>query len=154
MTKEQLQGYKKITVCGSKFVIRKINPILDFDLSHIPQIFSSFQSARNTEKTAYSESSIIAQMHKVVEAGLVEPSLVAVGKGEKKGKEAGITVEDIFRDEELGSKLFSEIMIHSLNRFSGMKKVFFSARIRLEFFINWLKLTANFRQRFPSRMEN
>lgn len=154
MTKEELQGHKRITICGSKFTIRKINPIIDFDLEHIPQIFSSFQSARKTEKTAYSESSLMQQMHRVVEAGLVDPPLVPVGKGDKRGKESGITVEDIFRDEEVGCKLFSEIMIHSLNRFRGMKKVFFSAKIRLEFFINWLKLTANFRRRFPSRVGN
>ena len=59
------------------------------------------------------------------EAGLVEPELVPIGIGEFRGKEAGITVEDIFRDEQTGIKLYWEIIQHSLLRFRGIKELFF-----------------------------
>lgn len=140
-TKQELQGHKKIRVCNSNFTIRRINPLIDFDAEHMPQIFTSFQSARKTDKTPYDSKAIIAQMMKVVEAGLVDPPLVPVGKGAEKGKENGITIEDIFRDEDCGVRLYSEIMLHSLNKFSGLKKLFFSVKVRLAYFINLAKLT-------------
>jgi hypothetical protein len=144
LTKASLNGYKTIKVCHSKFIIRRINPVMDFELEHMPQIFTAFQSRRNTEKSPVSEKNLVEQMMRVVEAGLVEPELTPIGKGKEKGKEAGITIEDIFRDQELGFKLFTEIMLHSLNQFSGLKKVFFSMKIRVVFFINWLKLMASY----------
>jgi hypothetical protein len=141
--KEQLQGHKIVKVCTSKFVIRRINPLLDFNLESMPQIFSSFQTRRKTEKAPYDPKLIVEQMMRVVEKGLVSPELVPVGVGDKRGKEDGITVEDIFRDEECGFKLYSEIMFHSLNKFSGLKKVFFSMKLKAVYYINLLKLTAD-----------
>lgn len=145
--KEKLQGSKTIKVCTSRFTIRRINPLLDFGLEHMPQVFTSFQSARKTDKSPYDPKAIVEQMMRVVEAGVVEPPLVPVGKGDKRGHEDGLTVEDLFRDEECGFKLYSEIMLHSLNKFSGLKKVFFSLKMRLLWFIAWLKLTASYRAR-------
>ena len=150
LDKAKLNGYKTITVCHSKVVIRRINPILDFDLEHMPQIFTSFQSARKTDKSPVAPQNVLQQMMRVVEAGLVEPKLSPIGKGAARGNEGGITVEDIFRDAEFGSKLYSEIMLHSLNRFSGLKKVFFSVKIKLAFYINLLKIMASSHRRSPS----
>lgn len=148
-TKAELQGHKKVKVCHSQFTIRRINPLLDFDLEHMPQIFTSFQSNRKTDKSPYDPKVLLEQMMRVVEAGVVDPPLACVGKGAARGKEEGITVEDIFRDEECGYKLYSEIMLHSLNRFSGLKKVFFSVKTRLAYYINLAKLTESYRARLP-----
>ena len=52
-------------------------------------------------------------------------SVSSSGKGEKRGKEPGITAEDLFRDPEMGGRLYAAIMEHSLVRLRGMKKVFF-----------------------------
>jgi len=147
MTKEELQGIKEVKVCHSKFKIRRINPLLDFELDHMPQIFTGFQSQRKTDKTPFNSKNVVEQMMRVVEAGVVEPALVPVGAGGKRGKEDGITVEDIFRDDECGYKLYTEIMLHSLNRFTGLKKVFFSVKIKLAYCIALARLTASYRAR-------
>lgn len=144
--KEKLQGHKVVKVCGQKFVIRKINPIIDFPADKMPQIFTSFKSERKTEKSPYSPQALMEQMIRVIEAGVVSPELVPIGKGEKRGKEAGITAEDLFRDEEVGVKLFQEIMLHALNKYRGIKGVFFSLKNRLTFAINLAKNTALVRQ--------
>ena len=141
--KEQLQCHKTVKVCGSKFTIRKINPILDFEATDMPQIFTSFISMRNTDKSPYDNTAIMRQMMRVVSAGLVTPELVSIGAGEKRGREAGITVEDIFRDEECGVKLFQEIMFHSLNKYKGLKGVFFSLKTKLKYYTALAKLTAS-----------
>jgi hypothetical protein len=144
--KEKLQGHKVVKVCGSKFVIRRINPIMDFPADKMPQIFTSFKSERKTDKTPYSATTILEQMIRVIEAGVVSPELVPVGKADKRGKEDGITAEDLFRDEETGVKLFQEIMLHSLNHYRGLKGVFFSLKNRLTFAINLAKNMATARQ--------
>lgn len=58
-------------------------------------------------------------MKMIVKAGLVAPKL---------GEE--ITIDDLFSNPDLGVKLYEEVLIHSLNRFSGLKGVFFSLRIK------------------------
>lgn len=145
--KQDLQGHKTVKIHGHRFVIRKLNPLIDFNFQNMPQIFSSFVSRRKTEPEPADPSRMLEQMMAVVNAGIVEPELVPVGKGDKKGKEAGITVEDLFRDAEIGSKLYTEIMLHSMNRFRGLKGVFFSLKNRLKFYITLAKITGNFRQR-------
>lgn len=134
MLKAKLQGHKTVHIDGQKFVIRKINPIMDFLPENMPQIFTSLNPRRDISK-AIDPKVLLSQMMNIVGAALVYPDLVAIGKGDKKGKEDGITIDDIFRDQEVGSKLFFEVMIHSLNRFSGLKSLFFSLKIRLAYWI-------------------
>jgi len=122
--KWRLAGYKRIKVNGQIFTIRKINPLLDFKSDSMPQIFTSFISRRKVEPHT-DPAKAQADMMNVIEAGLVEPELVPIGIGESRGKEAGITVEDIFRDEQTGIKLYWEIIQHSLLRFRGIKELFF-----------------------------
>ena len=125
-TKASLQEHKKISVGGSKFIIRKINPLADFNVNHMPQIFSSFQSRRRPEDPSISQQQrALIDMKAVVEAGLVSPELVPVSKSKE-----GITVDDIFRDSEIGMALYWEIIIHALNRFKGIRGIFFSAKMR------------------------
>jgi len=135
-TKAKLNGHKTVNILGQKFVIRKINPVLDFSPEHMPQIFSGTTSKRDIGAT-YSPASLLEQMMRVVGAAVVSPELVPVGKGDKRGKEDGITVEDLFRDQEIGSRLFSEIMLHSLNTHKGLKSLFFSLKTRLRFWMSY-----------------
>lgn len=133
-SKAGLQGRKSVSVNGSRFVIRKVNPLLDFAEHNMPQIFTEYLSRRKPAEKAPNERSLqrtMADLKAMLSAGLVEPALVPVGLGETKGNEPGITVEDLLRDEDTAMKLYWEIVIHSLNRFKGLRGVFFSASLRL-----------------------
>lgn len=134
--KGELQGHKTLKIKGQRFVIRKLNPLLDFSPEKMPQIFSSQSSRRKAPATPpeIDEKKVIADMMTVVEVGMVGIigagseiiALVPVGKAELKGRENGITVEDLFRDPDVGARLYWEIMSHSMDKFTGLKKVFFS----------------------------
>ena len=140
--KQELQGIKTLRVNGLPFTIRRVNPLLDFNSENMPQIFSSFVSKRKGEApppTTAELSKIRQQVANVLEAGIVTPELVPVGKNEKRGKEDGITVEDIMRDEDTATRLYIEIITHTLNRFRGLKSVFFSIGTRLALSTAWQK---------------
>lgn len=133
MKKSELQGLKKLKIFGGKYVIRRINPLLDFTYDKMPQIFTHYISKRPVDTALPHPAQLqrnFEDMKLIVQAGVVEPKLVPVGKGEAKGKEDGITVEDLFVDMELGTRLYLEIFAHSLNRFRGLKGLFFSIKIR------------------------
>jgi hypothetical protein len=146
LTKEKLQGHKTLSILGQKFVIRKINPVMDFLPEQMPNLFTGHNSKRDIGAT-FSPKVLLEQMQRIVEAGVVSPELVPIGKGDRRGKEDGLTVEDLFRDEEIGAKLYIEIMLHSLNRFRGLKSLFFSLKNRLRFWIVSLVVTGLGRQR-------
>lgn len=146
--KAELQGHKEVTLKGQTFIIRKINPLMDFPPERMPQIFSHWQSRRRAE-APMDESRAMKDMMAVVEAGVVGIKtgrdvlpLVEVGKGGARGREPGLTVEDIFRDQEVGVSLYLEIFQHTLNRFSGLRKVFFSLQSKLLWFTLLRKSTA------------
>lgn len=150
--RDKIRAYKKVTISGMSFVIRKLNPILDFQADQIPQIFSGHLSRRPTDPNQTPNSEEIKRlqndMKATILAGVVEPKFVPVGIGDKRGKEDGITVEDVFRDPFLGYRLYFEIVAHSLNIFSGIKGVFFSIRIRLALWIQWQRDMVAARQIF------
>lgn len=141
MTKAELQGHKAVKIDGQKFIIRKINPVIDFPSENMPQIFTALNSRRDISK-AVDPKILLAQMMMITEAALISPVLVPIGKGEKNGKEDGITIEDIFRDQDIGARLFSEVMIHALDRFKGIKSLFFCLRTRFKFWTASLEGTA------------
>lgn len=133
-TPEKIRGHKRVAVCGSKFVIRKINPLIDFEPDRMPQIFTSFVSQRPSEASSKFNEGAYRKMQKdvmeIVAVGVVEPKL-------SKNPDDGITAEDLFRNPDMGYKLFMEIMSHSMNYFSGLKGVFFYLKTRLFLFIHW-----------------
>jgi hypothetical protein len=136
--KERLKGYKKIKILGMKFIIRKINPLLDFPADKIPQIFTSFETRRKVVETTPSITDTqksLRDTYAIIEAGVVEPKL------EKyiDGKEEGITAEDLFRDFDIGFKLYIEIITHSMNRFRGLKGLFFSIKTKQLLSTEWRK---------------
>lgn len=155
--KDEMRGTKKVRVNGFGFTIRKINPLLDFSVDKMPQIFTDFHSRRQRKEAdqdaAAQARKAQADMYSIIEAGLVEPQLVKVGAGEDRGKEDGITVEDLFRDGDTGPKLYFEILAHSLNRFRGLRGAFFSIRLRYQLLTSWRNVTAQGQAPSPSPQE-
>lgn len=139
--KFKLNGIKKITVNGMSFTIRKLNPLLDFPPERMPQIFTEYLSKRpidyNHVPTQQEILKIQGDMKSIIMAGVLYPALVPIGVGDMKGKENGITVDDLFRDPMMGYKLYMSILSHSLNFFHGLKGLFFSLKIR---FWLWMQL--------------
>ena len=145
--KEKLNQYKKIKVCGMSFTIRKINPLQDFASNEsMPQIFTYYITKRKVKEdnpfTMQSLQKALNDMKAIIKAGVVDPPLVPVEKD--KSKENGITVDDLFVDEEMGAKLYIEILTHSLNRFKGLKGLFFSTKIKHYLYTEWQKNITNF----------
>lgn len=141
-SKEKAQGFKRVKILGYKFTIRKLNPLLDFELREMPQLFTDFVSARKVKDRIPTETELLEiqkRMYRIIEAGLVEPRLVPIGKGESHGRESGITVEDLFRIPDIGYKLAAEIVEHSLNRFRGLRGLFFSTWIKWSAYITLRK---------------
>lgn len=116
------------------FTIKRLNPLIDFTSDNMPQIFTDILSARredpNRQRTTVELIKMHTDMYAIIEAGVIEPEMVPIGSGDKRGKEDGITAEDLFRDPDIGYKLYMAILDHSLNRFKGIKKLFFSIRTK------------------------
>lgn len=134
--REQLQGIKTIRVNGHKFKIRKVNPFQDFPADRMPQIFSYAIKRRklDVENLPLNDAQIrrgIEDMKAVVTAGVIEPRLCP----------EILTVDDLFRWGDTGSKLYLEILAHSLNQFRGLTGVFFSIKIRRSLYTAWQKST-------------
>lgn len=131
-TKARLRQYKHINACGMRFVIQKINPLADFPVDKIPQIFTSFVTKRKAESEVVLNEATIRRgfedMKNIINAGLIKPEL---------GKD--IFIDDIMSDSVLAMKLYVEIVAHSLTTFRGMKGLFFSARIRRLLFMELQK---------------
>lgn len=135
-SKADLRGYKRITLAGRSFVIQRLNPLLDFPADRMPQIFSEFvQNKADKARRAADPKRGGEDLRLVIEAGVVEPRLVPIGSGEKRGKEDGVTVDDLCRETDTAAWLYMEILVHSLNRFKGIRGVFFSTRTR-----RWLSM--------------
>ena len=148
-----IEHHKKIKISGVKFVIKKINPLLDFDSDNMPQIFTDFKSARpekdKQDLPPEQIKKIMGDIANIIEAGVVEPKLEKINAKNKTGE---LTAEDMLRDFEFGYKLYTEILIHSLNRFSGLKKLFFSISLRRLLLTEWQKNLKSHRLDFYSLM--
>lgn len=135
--KDVLQGKKFVRVNGLRFTIRKLNPLIDFESSKMPQIFTMFQSRRKTpQDQEVNQERVLKDMMAIVEAGLIKPELVPVAKTNE-----GVTVEDLFRDMDTGVKLYWEILAHSLNRFRGIRGFFLLMKIRYTLYMQWRQNT-------------
>jgi hypothetical protein len=125
--REKLLNLKTVNIGGMVFVLRPVNPLLDFPTDKIPQIFTDWVSARKVEPKVPDTNDLKRMqqdMYAVIQAGLDSPKLYAKSAD-------GITVEDLFRDPTIGVKLYHLILDHSLNRFKGLKRLFFSIGIKL-----------------------
>ncbi len=145
-TVENLRGYKKITIKGMPFVIQRINPFLDFPSDKIPQIFTDYQSVRKlpTEQASPERVKRVQEdMYATIQAGVVEPAL----------SKENISVEDLFRDIDIGIGLYQSILDHSFNHFKGLKKLFFSIKTRYKSYITSRKLSGHYHTAFSSRMQ-
>ena len=150
-TLEKLRGHKKLKINGMSFVIKRINPLVDFPANKMPQIFTEMNMSRRPPNPNPSQLEVKRQLQDMmttVQAGVVDPELGPIGS---KGK---LTAEDLFRDPGMGIKLFHEIMSHSLNRFKGLEHLFFSIGIKLSLWIHYLGDTPNFLQRYAMGKES
>jgi hypothetical protein len=138
--KQKLLGLKRIVINGMRFTIRRVNPMMDFPLDKVPQLFTEFQTSRKPDPTKPPTVEQVQAMRDMmfayIEAGVVEPRLSPVGVGDKNGQEDGITAEDLCRDQDMGIRLYWEILSHSLNTFRGVKSLFFS--IKQKFLLSML----------------
>lgn len=124
-TKAELEGHKRVRVGGAVYTIRRINPILDFPADKMPSVFTAYQSYRKADKPLPQDPKrLLEDMMLVVRAGVVDPPLVDAKKSNE-----GITAEDIFRIPENGAALYIEILDHTLNRFKGLRRLFFSIQL-------------------------
>lgn len=143
--KRDLLGVKEVKIEKFKFLIKKINPILDFPPDKIPELFTDFISHRKTgQEKAFTEQQlkkVYESMYAVIEAGLYSPILVKPEK-DNSFHEKGLTIKDLFIDEEIGYKLYIEIMAHSLNRFKGIVGSFFLRKLKRLLYIQWPLNTA------------
>lgn len=131
-TKAALECHKHLRINGWNFVIKKINPVIDFKDGYMPQIFTAFISKRThkiEDIPKQSVDKIEEDIKKVIEAGLVVPKLAPRNSKDE------ITVNDLFRDEDTCMKLYWEIFMHSLNKFKGLKGFFTSIKIRYNLFM-------------------
>ena len=139
-TKERLLNHKRVTILGTRFVIRPINVLADFPQDKVPQIFTDF-SRKNYAPNPSNDKEIKRlqdDMKAVVRAGLVSPN-----------DKDGITVDDLSRDLDLLHKLYLAIIDHSLLRFRGLTKCFFLVLKTLIRFTNSLRLTGRHPARWP-----
>lgn len=145
-TKARLLGYKDVEINGMKFTIKRVNPLVDFTSDRIPQIFTDWQSVREIPKSPDPTKHYEA-MADVVQAGVVDPEL-------SRNSDDGITVKDLFRDPVVGIKLYHEILSHSLNRFKGLSRLFFSTAIRLSLLIHFANDIPSGLQKWSSSRES
>lgn len=144
-TKEGLQAHRKVVICGQRFVIRRLSPLSDFDGANMPQIFTDTTRNAKLDLSIPGVAKRVRQdMYGVVQAGVVDPLLAGPGK-------PGLNVEDVFRDEEVGTKLYLKILEHSLLKLRPWQIPFFFLGKRLLKFIIWLRPTAFDRWTSPSK---
>lgn len=147
-TKADLQGHKTVIIGGMKFTIRRLSPLIDFATDRMPMVFSdTTRLPKQDLSNPAIAKRILDDMHAVVQAGVVDPPLATSGKPD-------LNVADIFRDPEIGNKLYIAIMEHSLIRLNGLRlPFFFLVRLLLRFII-WLKSTVNVLVTWSSRGRN
>jgi hypothetical protein len=149
LSKDILSNTKSIKVHGFKFRIRKINPLIDFEGDDIPELFTIYQKPKVLPTNINLEFKIKQfqkDMRTTIKAGLVEPNL--------EDNPDKITMDDLFRDPDLAYALYSEIVAHSLKRFSGMKGLFFYLKTKLSLFIHYRQNMESLRQILSFKPEN
>jgi len=139
-TRARLRRYKTVRISGFKFVIRKLNPLIDFPDDKMPQIFTSFISRRKVDPEKQINEAALRKtyqdMKNVIEAGLVYPEL-----------SENLTIDDIMADYVLALKLYTEIVVHSLNMFRGLKGLFFSLKTKRLFYTTYASNMESFQMK-------
>lgn len=125
-------GQKLVKVGGTPYVIRRIN-WMDFVTGRAPAIIQSALVGRNPEpavrRMSYAEG--IAEVAATLRAGIVDPPVVPAN-GIKQGV-ACVTVEEMLHYPWHAMPLYKEIVIHSLNRYSGLRGFIMGIRLRVKF---------------------
>jgi len=95
-------------------------------------IFSETTRNQKLDKTPALVNRILEDMKQVVQVGVVDPKLSGPGK-------PGLSVDDIFRDVDLGTALYYKILEHSLFKLKVWQIPFFFLAKRLYRLVLWLK---------------
>lgn len=138
----KLHGHKKIKVNGIEFTIRKLNPLLDFEADEMPALFTDFVSRRKGDPDKAAETPYetakksLKDIQLVLKAGIVEPKIVET---KSESNPEAIRLDDICANMDTAFNLYVEILTHSLNRFKGVRGLFFSARTRLSLYTAFRK---------------
>ena len=113
-----LHGYRKVTVKGIDFVIKKIRPIDHMSGNKVLlQFFDTYKTKKEMTVADVDESSLRRvrdHMADVLLCGVVSPKLKR-----KETDEGVLLVEDLFIDWDLAQELYGEIYNYTL----GKKKV-------------------------------
>lgn len=134
-TKEGLQAHRKVSVCGMRFVIRRLTPLADFDGDRMPQIFTETTRSKPQDLSVPAVAKRLREdMQAVIQAGVVDPPLAGPGK-------PGLNVDDMFRDPEVANKLYILILEHSLLRLKPWQIPFFFLARLLFRSAHWLRST-------------
>ena len=147
-TKADLSGHKRISLGGAVYTIRKINPLLDFPSDKTPSVFTA-QSPSRRGTGPVDPKRAIEDMMSIVRAGLVDPPLA----GPKDKNPDLITIEDIFRVPEHGADLYLAIMDHTLNRFRGLRRLFFFHKSKRAFWTAYRNAMADDQAKSPLSQE-
>lgn len=148
LNKEAFLDLKSVKINGFKFKIKKINPFLDFEGDELPELFTIYQKPKKENLNInydYQIKKFKEEIKSVIKAGTYDPNL--------KDNDINLTVDDIFRDPDVAFKLYSEIVAHSLKKYSGIRGLFFYLKIRLSLFIHWRKNMDVIRQTLYFTME-
>lgn len=108
LTKTLPPGQKLVSVGEMTYTIRQVQTA-DFAPGRVP-LYITNPAALRTQPL----SRLQREQMQIVAAGVVEPRLVPNGMGRARGREAGVTVEELFRDPEHAHDLFVEIVAHSV----------------------------------------
>ena len=130
-TAEVLRGHKKVRIGGFGFTIRKLNPLLDFPPDRMPQVFAASyrENPGKPKKPVENEARrMVDDMMATIEAGVVEPKLTPLKA--KNTPPNSITAKDIIYQQDVGARLYVEIVAHSLNRYRGFRGAVFLALTR------------------------
>ncbi len=123
-TLEKLRGHKKIKINGLQFVIKRINPLVDFPDDRMPSIFTDKVKADQPENTPPLTNQkrmeeLKEDVGMILSAGLVDPSV-------KNDQGIGdITIDELFLDPTACIKLYIEIMRNSIQALDWKQRVFF-----------------------------
>lgn len=129
--KEHFEDHLRIKVGGWPFVIRKVNPLLDFPSDRMPRVFTDFLSRRKgaQEKPPQDDAEAMRRamddMAMMFKAGIVSPKVT----DETEGGDS-VPLKAIFYDMDAATQLYGSIIEHSLGRLKGLRGLFFSTRAK------------------------
>ena len=131
---------------GQRFTIRRLSPLVDFGVDRMPQVFTDTTRGQKLDLAIPAVQKRVREgMHEVLLAGVVDPPL------KPNGAKDALTPEDVFRDVDVGTRLYMLILEHSLFKLRPYQVPFFLAVKMLMRFTYWLRSMGSGPATSPSR---